>query len=145
MNTLLTCPRRTDSIKGADIWERTRWVSTPGILVYWPEGRKAQRPRTCSHCHGAHPKDVFTLLDAGWEDDDSRQHLRTRGYLLVPGTRAEKVASDKSWYPGTNRKEDPMPQPFPLLYFYVDHFTEDQIAQLNTINEDMHKRLPKPR
>lgn len=142
---MFTCPRRNNSIRLKDVWEPDIWKETKGVATYWPEGREALRPRTCSFCHGAHPQDVFKLFEAGWEDDDHTQSLRMRGFLCVPGTRAERVAEDKSWRPHTKRISVPMRQPFPMLFFYVDHFTHDQVDTLNVIVEDLHRRLPKPR
>lgn len=143
MKPVFTCPRRLDKIKGVDDWVVGRWDRLQGPRVYWPPHRA--KPRTCSHCHSIHPQDTFALLADGWEDDGdvAGVMIRVRGYLLVPGSRAERVAAARAWFPGSASIESRvMAQPFPLAYFYVAHFTGDQLAALNVLHDDMLKRLP---
>jgi len=136
---LQTCPRRIsdwgpwEHVENLDHWEVDCWGLRDSDR--WPDS--FLKPRTCSFCGGAHPRDVIALLNSGWEVEGTTKGYKR--YLHPPGYTAymeQWLAYHRSQY----ADDKPLPKPtvkfvdpIPPVKVYVYHFSEAEINEFNAL------------
>ncbi|MBL4656264.1 MAG: hypothetical protein JKY33_10630 [Bacteroidia bacterium] len=93
---------------------------------FWPE--QFFKPRTCSYCGGINPEDLVTLLDLGWEIEDTRKPYKR--YLHPPG---HTLAFQQWMKVGLQLTQFPIKSPSPQLKVYAYHWDVD------AVNENIYK------
>jgi hypothetical protein len=107
---------------------RTNWHirRATNDLWLWP----GDPPRTCNFCGGIHPEDAIRLVTEGWEvqatDKDYKRYLHPPEYKKRQDAAFEQYRRTKSF--------DDVPEiwsPVPPVKLYVQHLSEEQVAQFN--------------
>lgn len=142
MTELQLCPRRSEGpfhLPETDTWSLDRWPSHPRL----------KKVRTCSYCGCTHPEDVLQLLREGWEHGSTTKHYK--GYIELPGTEAYQNAMTAWIQDGGLDNGTPAPAPLvdadmlmtemPPVKFYIQHFSKQQVDELNALIEARHSEM----
>ena len=136
------CPRRAEgpfNFPSSDAWVLNRWIDHPRL----------KSVRTCSYCGGTHPEDVLQLFREGWEHGATTKGYK--GYVELPGTEAYQQAFLAYIQDGGLESGKPTPEPLvdksmlmtgmPPIKFYIQHFSKEQIDELNALIKSSASRM----
>lgn len=128
----MKCPRRPEGpfvFPEEDQWETDRWGQREEDVWNW-----SWSPRTCSFCGGAHPEDVFKLIEEGWELDKTdkcyKAYLEPPGYAQAHAATLRAIRASKGGDLDTSRIPSVW-SPVPPVKVYTQHFTKEQVDRLN--------------